>query len=221
MACSKPVPSAISFAEIVQGRDATVRVTPDRMIYAVDLVMVMTGKNCNDSNECLRELSSSLFNKENFLIRLRSRLVSFEHALELVMVLPGQTAKETRVQFANIIRRYMAGDATLHAEIQANGSSSSPIAQMARESLGSQEVVDEQLVRLKRRREELELLKLEEEIKGMAQARVMALQDALEQISDPGSTKLDKRLRHEFTGSYMNLLWKGRDGWPVFPWGCQ
>jgi hypothetical protein len=32
----------ISFAEIVQGRDASVRVTVDGMIYAVDLVMVMT-----------------------------------------------------------------------------------------------------------------------------------------------------------------------------------
>jgi hypothetical protein len=33
----------MSFAEIIQGRDATVRVTHDGMLYAVDLVMVMTG----------------------------------------------------------------------------------------------------------------------------------------------------------------------------------
>ncbi len=33
----------ISFSEIVQGRDASVRVTVDGLIYAVDLVMVMTG----------------------------------------------------------------------------------------------------------------------------------------------------------------------------------
>lgn len=32
-----------SFAEIIQGRDATVRVTDDGLLYAVDLVMVMTG----------------------------------------------------------------------------------------------------------------------------------------------------------------------------------
>ena len=37
----------MSFAEIVQGRDATVRVTHDGFLYAVDLVMVMTGKFCN------------------------------------------------------------------------------------------------------------------------------------------------------------------------------
>lgn len=39
MACSK----MISFAEIVQGRDASVRVTDDRLLYAVDLAMVGTG----------------------------------------------------------------------------------------------------------------------------------------------------------------------------------
>lgn len=42
-----------SFAEIIQGRDAVVRVTPDGLLYAVDLVMVMTGKIliiCQDLN---------------------------------------------------------------------------------------------------------------------------------------------------------------------------
>jgi hypothetical protein len=32
-----------SFAEIIQGRDASVRVTDDGLLYAVDLVKVMTG----------------------------------------------------------------------------------------------------------------------------------------------------------------------------------
>lgn len=127
--------NSISFAEIVKGRDSTVRVTVDGLIYAVDLVMVMTGKNNNDASECLRELNPSLFNKENFLIRSRSKLVSFQHAIELVMVLPGKVAKETRTQFANIIRRYMAGDASLVDEIEANAQSDSPLAQMARASL--------------------------------------------------------------------------------------
>ena len=34
----------MSFADIVQGRDATVRVTEDKLIYAVDLVMAVTGE---------------------------------------------------------------------------------------------------------------------------------------------------------------------------------
>jgi hypothetical protein len=100
----------------------------------------------------------------------------------------------------------MAGE-TLHAEIQANASASSPIAQMARESLGLEGSVDEQLEGFKRRREELVLLKLEEEIRGMAQARVMTLQDKLEQIRDPASsTRLDERMRLMLTNSYMKKM---------------
>ena len=51
----------ISFAEIVQGRDASVRVTVDGMIYAVDLVMVMTGLSRDDSGKTLRRLSDEVF----------------------------------------------------------------------------------------------------------------------------------------------------------------
>jgi hypothetical protein len=51
------------------------------------------------------------------------------------MVLPGKLAREARVQFANVIRRYMAGDGSLVPEIQANAKSNSPLAQMARDSL--------------------------------------------------------------------------------------
>ena len=51
-------------------------------------------------------------------------MVTFKDAIELVMVLPGMVAKETRKQFADIIRRYMAGDETMHAELDANAASS-------------------------------------------------------------------------------------------------
>ena len=55
----------ISFAEIVQGRDASVRVTVDGMIYAVDLVMVMTGLNRNDAGQVLRRLPDEVFPSGN------------------------------------------------------------------------------------------------------------------------------------------------------------
>jgi hypothetical protein len=61
--------------------------------------------------------------------------MSFQHAIELTMVLPGKVAKEVRVKFADIIRRYMAGDESLIDEIRANAESTSPLAQMARASL--------------------------------------------------------------------------------------
>ncbi len=212
MSCSKHVPSNISFAEIIHGRDATVRVTHDHMIYAVDLVMVMTGLARDQAGLALRRLSDEKFSSIKMIERntggsgnSKTKLVSFEHALELVMVLPGSTAKETRVQFANILRRYMAGDETLHAEIQANSTSSSPVAQMARESLGIS-AMDEQLVGLKRRREELELLKLEEEIKGMTQNRILSTTAELERIRDPSRCNLDDRTRLMIQDTLQNTI---------------
>ena len=70
------------------------------------------------------------------------------------MVLPGRVAKETRVQFADIIKRYLAGDHSLITEIQANAVSSMPIAQMAQ---GSMNVEDDEELTRKRRREDIEL----------------------------------------------------------------
>ena len=83
--------------------------------------------------------------------------MTFQDAIDLIMVLPGQTAKEIRTQFASIIQRYLAGDHTLISEIQANAVSSSPVAQLARESL---QISVEQDLNRKRLREELELEKL-------------------------------------------------------------
>lgn len=50
----------------------------------------------------------------------KTKLVSFEHAIELVMVLPGKSAKSIRKKFADIITRYLDGDSSLCNEIQAN-----------------------------------------------------------------------------------------------------
>ena len=40
-----------------------------------------------------------MFNHDNFVVRSRSRWVTFDNAIELVMVLPGKVAKETRTKF--------------------------------------------------------------------------------------------------------------------------
>jgi hypothetical protein len=47
MACSKmqSCSKMLSFAEIIQGRDASVGVTHDNMMIAVDLAVVLSGKN--------------------------------------------------------------------------------------------------------------------------------------------------------------------------------
>lgn len=136
----------------------------------------------------------------------KTKLVTFKDSIQLVMVLPGKVAKETRAQFASIIERYMAGDGSLHAEIEANAGSAAPIAQLARESLGIQVEGDAVAIGMKRKREELELLKLEEEIKCMAQTRIFATTAELERIRDPTKSNLDDRTRLMIQDSLQNTL---------------
>jgi hypothetical protein len=210
MACSKP---ALSFAELVQGRDASVRVTDDNLIYAVDLTMVVTGKERDYSGQILRTLSCEVFQSGKFIERQlsnrgghKTKLLTMDDAILLIMVLPGETAKEIRHQFATIIRRYMAGDQQLVKEINTNASSNSPIAQMARASLGQEKVVDDHLMGFKRRREELELFKLEEEIKGMAQTRIIAATAEIERVRDPSKSNLDDRTRLMIQDAMQNSI---------------
>ena len=60
MTCQK-ITSTISFAEIVKGRDANVRMTNDRLLYAVDLAVVGTGKSRNYAGQVI---SNSRKNRE-------------------------------------------------------------------------------------------------------------------------------------------------------------
>jgi hypothetical protein len=75
----------------------------------------------------------------------------------MVMVLPGDEAKRIRQQFADIITRYIAGDATLVQEIEANAASVNPISQLARNALTS-----EQLEEKRKRRRALEDISISE-----------------------------------------------------------
>lgn len=105
-------------------------------------------------------------------------------------------AKELRSQFAEIIEAYIRKN--LEPELDTSGA----------------------LTGFKRRREELELFKLEEEVKAMAQARlkgeeevkamaqarIISLEKELQRINDPAATNLDERTRLLFKDTYMNML---------------
>ena len=180
MTGSKPT---LSFTNLVKGRDASVRVIEDGLADLVDLVMVVTAKNCNDSNELLRDLKPSLFDKEKILVRNKRRYVTLKDAITLIMVLPGKMAKEMRSQFAEIIEDYI------------------------RTNMGFNPVPEEpMLTGLKRRREELELFKLEEEIKTMAQSRIMAATAEIERIRDPTRSNLDDRTRLMIQDAMQNSI---------------
>lgn len=179
MANSKP---ELSFAALVQGRDSSVRVTEDGLGDVVDVVMVVTGKNCNHSNEVLRNLKPSLFDNEKFVIRNGRRYATLRDIITLIMVLPGKMAKELRSQFAEIIENYI------------------------KENLCSGESMSEQ-VGFKRKREELELLKMEEEIKVMAQTRILEAADRLERYRNPTVLcNLDERTRLMMQDSLQNSI---------------
>ena len=187
MSGDSPPPSApdvksISFDEIVQGRDASVRITEDGMICAIDLAMVVTGKDKKHAGEAIRRIPEEAFSA--LKLRVRSmpgkgntnvRVLKFEDAIEFVMVLPGKIARETRTKFANIIKRYMAGDEGMVKELRANAQSTSPIAQLARDSpvVENNELVDDEEAQFQlTRKRKMQELELEELILNVREKRI-------------------------------------------------
>lgn len=196
--CEPTAQRYFSFAEIVQGRDSSVRVTDDGLLYAVDLVMVMTGKNRNDAGQAIRNLKEDVFQSVKFTDRYLSlsgghptKLIGFQDAIELIMVLPGKVAKETRVKFSDIIKRYLAGDSSLISEIQQNAASDSPIAQMARASLDAPDP-DELLSRKRQLEREDALFEME-----MAERKQRLMQSAVD--TQARTVAIQKTLREEYT----------------------
>ena len=187
--------SAISFAQIIHGRDSSVRVTRDGLIYAVDLVMVVSDLERNQAGLALRRVIEKNLLSIKMVERntggkgnARTQLVDLKDALQLIMVLPGEMAKTVRAQIGDVMTKFFAGDESLVDQIHANAASNSPIAQMARAALGVEQGDEEAYqISLKRKREQLVILmqeeeflakranrlKQEEEIKKSAQARIM------------------------------------------------
>ena len=58
---------SISFEELVKDSVSTVRVTADGLLYAVDIVVVVTGKNRDDSAKVIRSLPNDIFSQVCFL----------------------------------------------------------------------------------------------------------------------------------------------------------
>jgi len=200
-----------SFAEIVQGRDASVRVTDDLMLVAIDLAMVVTGKDRDHAGQALRGISEEMFSSLKFSERkfpgkgnAHTKVVSFHNAIELIMVLPGKIAKETRSKFADIIRRYLGGDKTLITEIEANAASDSPIAQLARASMAPPtamaEIPTEEMLedrRRKREREDLEIKAMDTDIQSKRLSNVRLFADTMSLLNPIWADDARLRLQTE------------------------
>ena len=136
---SSLVPSAISFAQILHGREASVRVTSDGLIYTVDLVMVVTGLARDQAGLALRRVLAKNSLSINLIERntggkgnSRTQLVNLKDALQLIMVLPGEMAKTVRAQIGDVMKEFFKGSESLVDQIRANAVSNSPICQLAR-----------------------------------------------------------------------------------------
>ena len=218
--------ACIALDEILPGSKVTVY--PGQRVDAVELTMVSTGHDRHDSLQTLRRLSTENFEKKKlFLLKLpgkgnqKTYTIHFRDALELIMVLPGKFATETRKKFADIIIRYFAGDASLTPEIEANAASDHPVAQMARETLASERQDAEALKRSREQADimfELEVQEKRERIKRLQieneQKRYENQQLGLESLNHfksflsetvPG-WESDKRLRLQLEDRAKNIV---------------
>lgn len=131
--------------------------------------------------QVIRDLKEEIFPSSKFVERSlsgkgngRIKWVTFQDAIELIMVLPGKIAKETRSKFAKIIERYLAGDESLIGEIKANAQSSEPVSQLARMASSVRNEMEEEDRKRKREIEQTELLsKKIANVKGFAETMSM------------------------------------------------
>lgn len=177
--------------------------------------MLVTGKNRNMAGEVLRNISEEQFSSRKFLEKKmpgrgnsKAKLLSFEDTIELIMVLPGKIAKEFRLKFVDIIKRYLAGDESLVREIQANAQSDAPIHKMARDAM------DTDSASLKRKSEELDIAervqKLEDSRENTRAKAVENTSKALQNIKTLqeilGGDAIDERTRLQIEDYTKNLV---------------
>lgn len=156
----------LSFEEL--GSDLSVRLIKIENINYLsvrDIIMIICKKSSHEAAEVWRRLNPDLQNglqpylkTHQFAGRGQSPtpVITLDGALQLIMILPGNVAKEYRSKACTILKRYLAGDMSLVEEIKANAISSTPINVLARESM------EDQSDKKRLRKEALEDFELEE-----------------------------------------------------------
>ena len=192
----------IPFDEIVPNAQVRFTVMDGKQYLSIrDFIMVYCGKDGNHAADCWRTLTESKKNELTQYLGMfqfpgrgqsSQPVITFPGAIKLAMFLPGENAKKNRSSMVRILQRYYAGDESLIAEIEANASSASPVAEMARASLESEQpsAID---TAMKRRREELELTKLEADIKSQEMQNVKTFKELMDMM-DPNWER-DARLK--------------------------
>ena len=92
------------------------------LIHAIDLAMVVTGKDKRQAAKAIIDIPSDIFDlgakthpRSLFLPSGTKtvKIVKYEDALELVMALGGKQANLMKTQFAKILTCYLADDSTM------------------------------------------------------------------------------------------------------------
>ena len=151
----------ISFNELVSGSEGVRYTDVNSVPYMSirDIIMVVCGKDNNDAGRIWRTLPETYKNEvQQFLLNFKFEgrgqskqpVITLQGAIKLIMRLPGEMAKDFRSQACDILTRYLAGDQSLHAEVNANAQSQQPINEFARASLPepSRDALIEQLAPL-------------------------------------------------------------------------
>ena len=217
MAVSK-VPATLPFDEIVPGALVRFCVIDGVQYLSIrDMIMCVCGKNNDEAGLVWRRMTPERLSEirsycSNFKFPGRGAgeqpVITFVGALKLIMMLPGEAAKTHRSAMADILRRYYAGDVSLIDDLEANALSESPVAQMARASLAAEGGAGEIEDSRKRKREELELRKMEAEIQCMERNCQVAILDRYTALCT--NTEIDERAKLIFKDAILNAVMVGR-----------
>ena len=219
--------ATIPFDEIVAGASARLTVIDNIQYLSVrDVLMHVCDLTSVRANEKWRVLSEEVKNEvAEFICNFQfpgkgnrlEAVITFKGVLKLVMLISGQKAALYRSAMVSILQRYYAGDGSLTDEIEANAQSASPIAQMARASLAAEQPVQEPSLDFKRKREELDMCRMESEIQILRaevefkkRANRAAEQDLIAKVTASYTevcrdTVIDERARLIFKDSFLNI----------------
>ena len=139
-------PSFISFNELIPGSDGVRYTDINGFTYMSirDIIMVVCSKKKKDACDTWADLPETYKNELSEFLRefqfkgrgeMLRPVITLQGALKLIMWLPGNMAKDFRSQACDILTRYLAGDQTMHDELNFNATSTAPLNEFARASL--------------------------------------------------------------------------------------
>jgi hypothetical protein len=105
--------------DVEEGEDQVIKINKDGLLNALDVAIIVTGKDRKGARQDLRRVSNDNFDSGKFIeqppIRggFLTKYVSLYDSIELALALPGKIGWEKRIMFGNAIRLFIAGKESL------------------------------------------------------------------------------------------------------------